>query len=43
MSMPPLDRKALAAGLEAAGADAWLIFDFHGLNPVAARVREGQA
>ncbi len=38
MSMPPLDRKALAAGLEAAGADAWLIFDFHGLNPVAARV-----
>jgi Xaa-Pro aminopeptidase len=38
MSMPPIDRDALRAGLAAAGADAWLIFDFHGLNPVAARV-----
>jgi Xaa-Pro aminopeptidase len=33
-----LDRTALAAGLDAAGADAWLLFDFHGLNPVAGRV-----
>ena len=33
-----IDREALRAGLEAAGADGWLIFDFHGLNPVAGRV-----
>ena len=33
-----IDRSALAAGLEAAGADGWLLFDFHGLNPVAGRV-----
>lgn len=33
-----LDRAALAAGLDAAGADGWLLFDFHGLNPVAGRV-----
>jgi Xaa-Pro aminopeptidase len=29
---------ALAPALDQAGADAWLLFDFHGLNPVAARV-----
>ena len=28
----------LAAPLRAAGADAWLLFDFRGVNPVAARV-----
>lgn len=28
----------LMAALDAAGADAWLLFDFHGLNPVATRV-----
>src|SRR5690606_8634000 len=33
-----IDRDALRAGLEAAGADGWLLFDFHGLNPVAGRV-----
>ena len=33
-----IDRKALAAGLDGAGADGWLLFDFHGLNPVAGRV-----
>lgn len=33
-----LDRAALAEGLKALGADAWLLFDFHGLNPVAGRV-----
>ena len=32
------DRRQLAQGLEAVGADAWLLFDFHGLNPVAGRV-----
>ena len=29
------DRRQLAEGLDAVGADAWLLFDFHGLNPVA--------
>ena len=33
-----VDRAALLAGLAAAGADGWLLFDFHGLNPVAGRV-----
>jgi Xaa-Pro aminopeptidase len=33
-----IDRKALIAGLDAAGADGWLLFDFRGLNPVAGRV-----
>ena len=28
----------LARALDAAGADGWLLFDFHGLNPVAGRV-----
>ena len=32
------DRRQLADGLDAVGADAWLLFDFHGLNPVAGRV-----
>ncbi|MGH7733440.1 MAG: M24 family metallopeptidase, partial [Gemmatimonadales bacterium] len=33
-----IDRKQLAAGLAELGADGWLLFDFHGLNPVAGRV-----
>lgn len=33
-----LDRNELAAGLTALGADGWLLYDFHGLNPVAGRV-----
>lgn len=32
------DRRQLAEGLDAVGADGWLLFDFHGLNPVAGRV-----
>lgn len=36
--MMSLDRAELRAALEAAGADAWLLFDFHGLNPVAKRI-----
>ena len=36
--MMELDRAELRAALEAVGADAWLLFDFHGLNPVARRV-----
>jgi Xaa-Pro dipeptidase len=33
-----LDRVELRAGLEEAGADAWLLFDFRAVNPVAQRV-----
>lgn len=33
-----IDREALARGLDAAGADGWLLFDFHGVNPVVSRV-----
>lgn len=39
--MPPLeglDLAAIGAALAEAGADGWLLFDFHGLNPVAARL-----
>jgi Xaa-Pro aminopeptidase len=39
--MPPLagfDFAALAATLEELGADAWLLFDFRGVNPIARRV-----
>lgn len=32
------DRAVLAAGLQTAGADGWLLFDFRGVNPVAGRV-----
>ncbi len=33
-----IDRDALREGLEAAGADGWLLYDFRGVNPVAGRV-----
>jgi Xaa-Pro aminopeptidase len=33
-----LDRDALRAGLDAAGADGWLLFEFRGLNPIARRM-----
>ena len=33
-----LDLAAVRAALTDIGADGWLIFDFHGLNPVAGRV-----
>ena len=36
--MMSLDRAELRAALDEVGADAWLLFDFHGLNPVAKRV-----
>lgn len=36
--MMDLDRAELRDALAAVGADAWLLFDFHGLNPVAGRV-----
>jgi Xaa-Pro aminopeptidase len=41
MSAAPLaglDRAALTRALEAMAVDGWLIFDFHGLNPIQARV-----
>src|SRR6478609_881458 len=36
--MMNIDRAELRAALDAVGADGWFLFDFHGLNPVAARV-----
>jgi len=36
--IPPRDQLGKALG--ELGADGWLLFDFHGLNPVAARVLE---
>ena len=36
--MMDLDRELLRDALASAGADGWLLFDFHGLNPVAGRV-----
>ena len=34
------DRDALREELAAAGADGWLLYAFHGLNPVATRILE---
>src|ERR1700752_4298444 len=33
-----LDLKAVAASLGEMGADAWMLFDFRGVNPVVGRV-----
>lgn len=33
-----LDLHAVRAALRALGVDGWLVYDFHGMNPVAARV-----
>ncbi|MGH7509480.1 MAG: M24 family metallopeptidase [Gemmatimonadales bacterium] len=33
-----IDQAELRQALSSAGADGWLLFDFHGLNPVAGRV-----
>jgi Xaa-Pro dipeptidase len=33
-----VDRAGLKAALDEAGADGWLLYDFRGVNPVAARV-----
>jgi Xaa-Pro aminopeptidase len=38
VSLAGLDRAALAAALQEAGADGWLIYDFHGVNPIQRRV-----
>ena len=37
----PLDVAAVQKALEADGLDAWLLYDFHGSNPVSARVAGG--
>ncbi len=36
-----IDRRALAEGLDMVGAEGWLLFDFHGCNPVAAQLLPG--
>lgn len=36
-----LDRKSLADMLDRIGADGWLLFDFHGCNPVARQILPG--
>jgi Xaa-Pro aminopeptidase len=38
MKVASLDRTALAAALDAAGADGWLLYDFQGMNPVLSQV-----
>ncbi|MEO8199955.1 MAG: M24 family metallopeptidase [Gemmatimonadota bacterium] len=37
-TLATLDRTTLRSTLKELGADGWLLFDFHGVNPVAARV-----
>jgi len=34
------ERQALGEALASLGADGWLLFAFHGLNPVATRILE---
>lgn len=38
MKVASIDRAALAAALDTAGADGWLLYDFQGMNPVLAQV-----
>ena len=40
-ALSELDRDELARILEGLGADGWLLFDFHGCNPVAQRLLPG--
>ena len=40
-ALASLDRRILAEGLERLGADGWLLFDFHGCNPVATQLLPG--
>ena len=35
IGLAAIDRGRLSAALERIGADGWLLFDFHGCNPVA--------
>ncbi len=41
LMLDTLDRVLLQKGLVEIGADGWLLFDFHGCNPVAARLLPG--
>ncbi len=41
MGLDSLDRAVLTRGLQDLGADGWLLFDFHGCNPVAAQLLPG--
>jgi len=41
LMLETLDRELLGRGLVEIGADGWLLFDFHGCNPVAARLLPG--
>ena len=34
----PLDVTAVQQSLKAEGLDGWLLYDFHGSNPIAARI-----
>jgi len=34
----PLDVAAIQQTLKAEGLDGWLLYDFHGSNPIAARL-----
>lgn len=40
-ALAELDRGKVAEMLEQLGADGWLLFDFHGCNPVAQRILPG--
>lgn len=40
-ALAALDRSLLAEGLARIGADGWLLFDFHGCNPVAKQLLPG--
>jgi Xaa-Pro aminopeptidase len=41
MKLDSLDRAQLGQGLTDLGADGWLLFDFHGCNPVAQQLLPG--
>ena len=40
-ALAAIDRTKLATALERIGADGWLLFDFHGCNPVAKQLLPG--
>ena len=40
-ALASLDRSVLREELERLDADGWLLFDFHGCNPVAQRLLPG--
>ncbi len=41
IGLAAIDRSRLSAALERIGADGWLLFDFHGCNPVAQQLLPG--